>query len=135
MYHILRNYINWKKSLRTVYSNLTYCSSYILVVETTMVWYVVFRNQKPGVYESWVVCIEYVVGFSGAAFQSYSTRMQAEEVYQTFLEHIIEKGEHVSNKWCFKRLGDISAVCSHCGLTVQDHVTYMFVIVELCTKF
>jgi hypothetical protein len=33
---------------------------------------------------------------------SYSTRMQAEEAYQAFLEHIVEKGEHVSNKWCWK---------------------------------
>jgi hypothetical protein len=25
--------------------------------------------------------------------------MQADEAYQAFLEHILEKGEHVSNKW------------------------------------
>jgi hypothetical protein len=25
--------------------------------------------------------------------------MQAEKAYQAFLKHIIEKGEHVSNKW------------------------------------
>jgi hypothetical protein len=91
-----------KKSLRTVYSNLTYCSSYILAVKTTMTWYVVFRGRKPGVYESWTVCSEYVVGFSGATFQSYSTRKWTEESYQYFLEHIAEKGEHVSNKWCWK---------------------------------
>jgi ribonuclease HI len=63
-----------------------------------MAWYVVFRGRKPTVYESWGVCGEYVVCFSGATFQSYSTRMQAEEAYQAFLKHIIEKGEHVSNK-------------------------------------
>jgi viroplasmin and RNaseH domain-containing protein len=33
-----------------------------------MVWYIVFHGQKPRVYESWGVCNEYVVGFSGAAF-------------------------------------------------------------------
>jgi viroplasmin and RNaseH domain-containing protein len=33
-----------------------------------MMWYIVFHGQKPGVYESWGVCNEYVVGFSGAAF-------------------------------------------------------------------
>jgi viroplasmin and RNaseH domain-containing protein len=102
MYHTLRNYVNWNKSFRTVYSNLTYCSSYILAVETTMVWYVVFHGWKPGVYELWKVCSEYVVDFSGATFQSYSTRMQTEEAYQAFLEHIIEKREHVSNKWYWK---------------------------------
>jgi hypothetical protein len=34
-----------------------------------------------------------------------------------------------------ERLGDISAVCSHCGLMIQDHVTYMLVVVELWTEF
>jgi viroplasmin and RNaseH domain-containing protein len=102
MYHTIRNYVIWNKGLRTVYSNLAYCSSYILDVETTMTWYVVFRDRKPKVYELCAVCSEYVVGFNGTAFQSYSTRMQADEAYQTFLEHIVEKGEHVSNKWCWK---------------------------------
>jgi viroplasmin and RNaseH domain-containing protein len=64
-----------------------------------MTCYVVFRGQKVGVYESWGVCCEYAVGFSGAAFESYSTRMQNEEAYEAFLEHIVEKGEHISNKW------------------------------------
>jgi viroplasmin and RNaseH domain-containing protein len=67
-----------------------------------MVWYIVFHGRKSGVYESWAACSEYVVGFSAAAFQSYSTRMQAEEPHQTFLDHITEKEEHVSNKWSWK---------------------------------
>jgi viroplasmin and RNaseH domain-containing protein len=67
-----------------------------------MALYIVFHGRKSGVYESWAVCSEYVVGFSGATFQSYSTRMQAEEAYQAFLEHIAENGEHVSNKWSCK---------------------------------
>jgi viroplasmin and RNaseH domain-containing protein len=67
-----------------------------------MAWYVVFRGRKPVVYESWVVYNEYVIGFSSAFFQSNSTRMQAEEAYQAFLKHIVEKGEHVSNKWSWK---------------------------------
>jgi hypothetical protein len=28
--------------------------------------------------------------------------MHAKEAYQDFLEHIAEKKEHVSNKWCWK---------------------------------
>jgi ribonuclease HI len=64
-----------------------------------MTWYIIFLGRKPGVYESWAVCSEYIIGFSGTAFQSYSRRMQAEEAYQAFLKHITEKGEHVSNKW------------------------------------
>jgi hypothetical protein len=62
----------------------------------------VFCGQKPGVYELWRVYTGYAVGFSGDAFQNYSTRMPAEEAYQAFLEHITEKGEHISNKWCWK---------------------------------
>jgi viroplasmin and RNaseH domain-containing protein len=52
-----------------------------------MVWYVVFGSQKPVVYDLWGVCSEYVVGFSGAALQSYLIRMQAEKAYVTFVEH------------------------------------------------
>jgi ribonuclease HI len=72
-----------------------------------MVWYVVFHGRKPGVYDSWGVCNEYVVGFSGAAFQSYSTRMQVEEVYVAFLNHqnelqkleqVVQKTEDVAKK-------------------------------------
>jgi hypothetical protein len=33
-----------------------------------------------------------------------------------------------------ERLGDISEVCSHCCLMVQDHVTCMFVVVEVWTE-
>jgi hypothetical protein len=62
---------------RRLYSNQTYCSSYFHAVEIAMAWYVVFHGQKPRVYDSRGVYSEYVVGFSGAAFQSYSTRMQA----------------------------------------------------------
>jgi hypothetical protein len=34
-----------------------------------------------------------------------------------------------------ERLGDISAVYSHCCLMVQDNVSCMFVVVELWTEF
>jgi hypothetical protein len=46
-----------------------------------MVWYVVFHDRKPRVYESLGVCSEYVVGFSGAVLQSYSIRMQPDEAF------------------------------------------------------
>jgi viroplasmin and RNaseH domain-containing protein len=52
-----------------------------------MTWYVVFHGRKSRVYDSWGVCSEYAIGFSGSAFQSYSTRMQAEEAYIAFFEH------------------------------------------------
>jgi viroplasmin and RNaseH domain-containing protein len=34
---------------------------------------------------SWGVCSEYVLGFSGAAYQDYLTRMEPEEAYAAFL--------------------------------------------------
>jgi hypothetical protein len=34
-----------------------------------------------------------------------------------------------------ERLDDISAFCSHCCLMVQDHVTCMFMVIELWTEF
>jgi viroplasmin and RNaseH domain-containing protein len=52
-----------------------------------MAWYVVFHGRKSRVYDSWGICSEYVVGFNGATFQSYSIRMQAEEAYVVFLKH------------------------------------------------
>jgi viroplasmin and RNaseH domain-containing protein len=47
----------------------------------------VFHGRKPRVYDPWEVSSVYVVGFSGAAFHSYSTRMQLEEAYVAFLDH------------------------------------------------
>jgi viroplasmin and RNaseH domain-containing protein len=67
----------------------------------------VFHGQKPVVYASWGVCSEFVLGFSGAAYHIYSTRMQAEKAYIAFLEHgnkdgkpehVAQKHEHVTNK-------------------------------------
>jgi viroplasmin and RNaseH domain-containing protein len=34
-------------------------------VGSTMTWYVVFCGWRPGVYESWGVCSDYILGFSG----------------------------------------------------------------------
>jgi viroplasmin and RNaseH domain-containing protein len=67
----------------------------------------VFRGQKTGVYDPWGVCSEYVVSFSGVAFQSYSTRMQAEEAYVAFLhqnevqksKQVAQKARDVAKKW------------------------------------
>jgi viroplasmin and RNaseH domain-containing protein len=76
-----------------------------------MAWYVMFRDRKPRVYESWGVCSEYVVGFSGTAFYSYSIRMHVEEVYVAFLEHqnqdrkpeqVARNPEDAVNKRCWK---------------------------------
>jgi viroplasmin and RNaseH domain-containing protein len=90
---------------------VTYSLFYLHVVETTIMWYVVFRGQKPGVYDSWGVCSEYILGFSSVIYQSYSIRMQAEEAYAAFLEHqnkdrktedVTRKPEHITNMWCSK---------------------------------
>jgi viroplasmin and RNaseH domain-containing protein len=51
-----------------------------------MTYYVMFRDLKPGVYDSWGVYSEYILSFSGAAYQSYFTRLEVEEAYAVFLE-------------------------------------------------
>jgi hypothetical protein len=50
------------------------------------------------------------------------------------------QGEGLSHRTCHKqvmleRLGDISAIYSHCYLMVQDHVTCIFMVVEVWTEF
>jgi hypothetical protein len=69
----------------------------------------VFRGRKPKVYDSLGVYSEYVVGFSGATFQSYSIRMQVKEAYVAFLDHqdelrkseqVTQMEEDVVTKWC-----------------------------------
>jgi hypothetical protein len=49
-------------------------------------------------------------------------------------------GEVLSHRTCHKqvmleRLGDISVVYSHCCLMIQDHVTCIFMVVEVWTEF
>jgi hypothetical protein len=110
MWYWFRKFVSYATLVYTYYSwlpyrhILTYSLYYLHIVETTMPWYVVFHSRKPEVYASWRVCSEYVLGFSGPAYQSYSTRMQAEEAYVVFLEHENQdrKLEHVTNKWCWK---------------------------------
>jgi viroplasmin and RNaseH domain-containing protein len=57
-----------------------------------------FQGRKPGVYDSWEVYSEYVLGFSGVAYRSYFTRLEVDAVYATFLEHQNKdrKTEHVA---------------------------------------
>jgi viroplasmin and RNaseH domain-containing protein len=61
----------------------------------------VFRGRKPRVYDSWGVCSEYVLDFSGAAYRSYFTRMEHEEAYAAFLKQQDKdrKPKHVVKLW------------------------------------
>jgi hypothetical protein len=45
------------------------------------------------------------------------------------------KRQKISLKVVLKRLSDISVVCSHYCLMIQDNVSCMLVAVELWTKF
>jgi viroplasmin and RNaseH domain-containing protein len=60
-----------------------------------MVWYVVFRGRNAGVYESWLVYSEYVIVFSGTAFQSYSTRCRLRKLIKLF-RNISQKMKNMS---------------------------------------
>jgi hypothetical protein len=49
--------------------------------------------------------------------------------------NISQKRENMSLKVVLERLGDISAVCSHCCFIVQDHVICMFLVIDVWTEF
>jgi hypothetical protein len=51
------------------------------------------------VYDSWRVCSEYILDFSGAAYGTYFTRTEVEEAYVVFLEIEVKIMVHSSNKW------------------------------------
>jgi hypothetical protein len=66
--------------------------------------------------------------------------MQAEKAYVAFLEHQNElwkseqdaqKAENIAKKWCWKDWMILVQFYSYYYLMVQDHVSYMFVPVEL----
>jgi hypothetical protein len=115
MRHWFRKFVSYVALVYSYYSRfsdiyvLTYCLSYLHVVEIIMTCYVVFRGQKSGVYNSWGIYNEYILDLSGADYQSYSTRIEAKEAYVAFLEHknkdrkpeyVARKIEHVTNMWC-----------------------------------
>lgn len=45
-------------------------------------YYVVWRGNKPGVYESWAECEKQIKGVAGAKFKSYESRSLAEQAYR-----------------------------------------------------
>jgi hypothetical protein len=53
------------------------------------------------VHDSWGVYSEYVLSFSGAAYQNYFTRLEDEEAYAAFFEQQNKdrKVEHVAKLW------------------------------------
>jgi viroplasmin and RNaseH domain-containing protein len=58
------------------------------------------------VYDSWGVCSEYVLGFSGVTYQSYFTRLEAKATYAAFLEQQNKdrRLEYVVKLWSWKDL-------------------------------
>ena len=52
-----------------------------------MAWYVVFRGRQPGVYGSWPICNEQVLGFPGGSCLSYPTQEQAQATYAAFVAY------------------------------------------------
>ena len=44
--------------------------------------YVVLKGKKTGVFSTWDECKQYVLGFPGAKYKSFSTISEAEHAYQ-----------------------------------------------------
>ncbi len=60
--------------------------------------YVVWRGNKPGVYNSWAECKASVNGFRGARFKSFPTRAEAEEAFENSVQDGVEYYDHKPEK-------------------------------------
>ena len=55
-------------------------------------YYVVWKGKEPGIYTNWNDCKQQVEGFTGAAYKSFPTMMEAELAYKEhFAKHIYKK--------------------------------------------
>jgi len=62
-------------------------------------YYVVWKGKEPGIYTNWNDCKQQVDGFTGAAYKSYPTMMEAELAYKDhFAKHIYKKEKSVSTQ-------------------------------------
>jgi hypothetical protein len=57
----------------------------LFFIGSRMTWYVVSRCQKPGVYDSWGVCSEYVLCYSRAAPEVISQGWMLRQLMLLFL--------------------------------------------------
>jgi ribonuclease HI len=62
-------------------------------------YYVVWKGKEPGVYTNWNDCKQQVEGFTGAAYKSFPTMMEAQLAYKDhFAKHIYKKEKSASTK-------------------------------------
>jgi hypothetical protein len=75
------------------------------------------------VYESWEICSDQVLHFSGASFLSYATRTVVEAAHATYLHHDKKKTQARSCKNLdLEGCTDISSVCTYFSLVLQIDV-------------
>lgn len=61
--------------------------------------YVVWKGKEPGIYTSWNDCKLQVEGFTGAAYKSFPTMMEAELAFKDhFAKHIYKKDKPAGTK-------------------------------------
>ena len=57
-----------------------------------MSWYVVFKGRRPGVYSTWELCHEQVIGYKNNCYKSYKCKKEAlEAFYRHFHEVGVQK--------------------------------------------
>ena len=56
-------------------------------------YYVVWHGKKTGVFDSWNLCREQVVGFPGARYKSFITKEEAEDAYTKQSSDFVGKGK------------------------------------------
>jgi viroplasmin and RNaseH domain-containing protein len=87
-----------------------------------MAWYVVFRGRVLGVYASWAICSDQVLGFSGASFRSYATRNEAKTAYATYLHHEKKAQGRSCRNLELEGCTDISSVSTYFSFVLQIDV-------------
>jgi ribonuclease HI len=71
--------------------------------------YVVWKGSSPGIYRTWSECEKQIKGVPGARFKSFSTREEAESMYQNGAQSVFQKS--VSDDVIQKSLC-VDAACS-----------------------
>lgn len=61
-------------------------------------YYVVWKGNNPGIYDSWEECSKQVAGFAGAQYKSFTTLAEAEYAFQKKPESVLYAGTEKKKK-------------------------------------
>ena len=73
-------------------------------------YYVVWKGEKPGIYDTWAECERSIAGFKGAKFKSFKTLEQAKAAFELGYEKFFENPSLTYNFFDQKPIEDSIAV-------------------------